>query len=100
MSQLDLSTVAHLKKLARISCTPEEEANLLESLSRILKHIEKLEEVDTENVKPCSYVLSSMLKTKTRRDEVGDLLPRDLFLKNAPDQIGGMIRVPPVLKNH
>jgi Asp-tRNA(Asn)/Glu-tRNA(Gln) amidotransferase C subunit len=39
-----------------------------------------------------------MLKSVVRDDEPKDLLPREQFLSNAPDQVGGMIRVPPVLK--
>jgi Asp-tRNA(Asn)/Glu-tRNA(Gln) amidotransferase C subunit len=39
-----------------------------------------------------------MLKDQMREDEIKDLLPRDQFLAGAPDQIGGMVRVPPVMK--
>ena len=95
MTQLDLS---HLKKLCRIDCTPQEEAELLSRLTRVLDYMGQLNEVDTEGVKPCRFVLRSMLKNRMREDEVKDLLPRDQFLSNAPDQIGGMVRVPQVLK--
>lgn len=98
MSQFDSHTLAHLKKLCRIDCTPEEEADIIHSVNRVLGYIEQLKEVDTEGVKPCSFVLRSMLKNQLREDEVKDILSRDQFLANAPDQIGGMIRVPPVLK--
>src|SRR3989338_2731267 len=98
MYEFTPKTLDHLKKLCRIDCPPEEGQNILSSLSRILDHMAKLNEIDTENVKPCSYVLSSMLKNQMRKDEVKDLLPREKFLANAPDQIGGMVRVPPVLK--
>jgi aspartyl-tRNA(Asn)/glutamyl-tRNA(Gln) amidotransferase subunit C len=98
MTEFDSHTLAHLKKLCKISCTPEEEEDILNSLPRILEYAATLNEVNTDDVKPCSYVLSSMLKNQMREDEVNHLLPREQFLANAPDQIGGMIRVPPVLK--
>lgn len=91
-------TLAHLKKLCKIECSPEEDKSILENLSRVLQYMEQLEEIDTENVMPCRHVLRSMLKNRMREDEVKDLLSRDLFLANASDQIGGMVRVPPVMK--
>ena len=76
----------------------EEEADILHSLGRILEHVAKLGEIDTKGVPPCSYVLSEMLKNQVREDIAQDPMSRDVFLANAPDQIGGMIRIPPVLK--
>lgn len=98
MSKFDQETLKHLKKLCRIECSPEEEADLLQSLKRALDHIEQLNEIDTSNVTPCRFVLRGMLKNRTREDAVKDVLPREQFLANAPDQIGGMIRVPPIMK--
>ena len=39
-----------------------------------------------------------MLKNRMREDEVKEVLSREEFLANAPDQIGGMIRIPPLMK--
>ncbi len=33
-----------------------------------------------------------------REDKTGDLLDRELFLANAPSHIGGMVRVPLIIK--
>lgn len=96
--KFDHQTLEHLKKLCRLECTPEEDEDLLKSLTRVLNYVEQLNEIDTERVKPCRYVLRGMLKNQMREDAVKDLLPRDQFLSNASDQIGGMVRVPPVLK--
>jgi aspartyl-tRNA(Asn)/glutamyl-tRNA(Gln) amidotransferase subunit C len=98
MSHFNNQTLEHLKKLCRIECTPEEDADILDSLNKVLGYVAQLNEVNTEGVKTCRYVLRSMLKNLMREDEVKDLLPREQFLANAPDQIGGMIRVPPVMK--
>jgi len=98
MANFDSQTLEHLKKLCRIDCTEEENREILNSLGRILEYVVQLNEVPTEDTASCRYVLRGMLKNQMREDEVKDLLPRDQFLSNAPDQIGGMIRVPPVLK--
>lgn len=98
MSKFSKQELSHLKRLCRIDCGPEEEAKILESLNRVLSYVAQLDEVDVEGVKPCRFVLRSMLKNQMREDEVKDLISRDQFLANAPDQIGGMIRVPPILK--
>ena len=99
MQHFDTDALSHLKKLARIDCTPEEEKILLERLKKVLGYISKLDEVNTEGVKPCSFVLSSLSKRLLRKDVVEASMPRDEFLAQAPDKIAGMIRVPPVLKS-
>lgn len=58
----------------------------------------QLNEIDTEGVAPCRFVSKEMLKNEMREDVLGEVLTREQFLSNAPDQIGGMIRIPPVLK--
>ncbi len=97
MAKLDRESLQKLTKLCRIDVTEEESEALLSDLQSILNYVEKLQEVDTENVKPLNHVLSDMSNV-FREDEIGESLSREDFLSNAPDQIGGMIRVPPVIK--
>jgi len=97
VSDIDKKTVENLTKLSRIECTEEEQEAILRDLKRILNYIELLNEVDTEHVPPCNHVLDDIANV-LREDEVGAILPREEFLANAPSQIGGMIRVPPVIK--
>lgn len=94
----DTQTLEHLKKLCRIECTPEEETDILGSLTRILDYMAELKEVKTDGIRSCRYVLRSMLKTKLREDVLADPLAPEVFLANAPEQIGGMVRIPPVMK--
>lgn len=95
---LDARAFQNLKRLCRIECTPEEEQAFHGSLQRVLSYIEQLSEVPTEGVPSCSSVLKELASNPLRDDVVADPFSRELFLANAPDQIGGMIRVPPVLK--
>lgn len=99
MAELDKNTIKYLADLSRIEVTPEEEDSLLKDLKKILVYVEQLNEVDTSQVAPCTYVTKSLTQTPLREDAVQAHLARDVFLKGAPSQISGMVRVPPVLKN-
>ncbi|MBI5345528.1 MAG: Asp-tRNA(Asn)/Glu-tRNA(Gln) amidotransferase subunit GatC [Chlamydiae bacterium] len=96
---MDQNSFDNLQKLCRIKCTKDEEKELLHALQSILKYIEQLNELDTENVEPCRHVLMNMQKNIFRQDIVKETLLRETFLENAPEQIGGMIKVPPILKS-
>lgn len=97
MADLDKETIKKLTQLCRIDCTEEEQEALLKDLKQILGYIEQLQQIDTDNVPPCNHVLEGMANVM-REDEVGEVLDRETFLANAPSHIGGMIRVPPVIK--
>lgn len=99
MAQLDKETIKYLTQLSRIDCTEEEQDALLQDLQSILKYIELLQEIDTENVPACNHVLEGIANVM-REDIAKETLPRELFLENAPSQIGGMIRVPTVIKQN
>lgn len=97
MAELDKKTIKSLIQLSRIECTEEEQEQLLENLKKILNYVEQLKEVDTTHVPPCNHVLDDIANVM-RDDKVGETMPREIFLANAPSQTGGMIRIPPVLK--
>lgn len=99
MTHLDKNTIRSLSKLSRIRCTEEEEEAILKDLKKILSYIDQLNEIDTENVAPCNHVIPEMVNV-FRPDEVGEIMPRSTFLDNAPSQIGGLIRTPPVIKSN
>jgi aspartyl-tRNA(Asn)/glutamyl-tRNA(Gln) amidotransferase subunit C len=94
---LDEPSIKKLIKLCRIHCTEEEEKELLESFEKIVTYFEQLNELDTSDVPPCFQVIASQ-KNVLREDRIGACLPREEFLKNAPAHVGGMIKVPPVLR--
>ncbi len=99
MAKLDKETIKKLTQLCRIDCTEEEQEAILADLERILGYIEQLNEINTDNVRPCNQILENMANVM-REDVVGETLDRDAFLANAPAHIGGMIRVPPVIKQN
>ena len=98
MANFDKQALEHLKKLCRIECEEHEEADILKSLKRVIEYVEQLDEVPTGEAKACNHVLNGMTRNRWREDVPEAMLTREQFLANAPDQIAGMIRVPPVLK--
>lgn len=60
--------VKRVSKLARIELTGEEIKQFQKQLSDVLGYIEKLNEVNTDNVKPTCHVAG--LENKTREDEL------------------------------
>ncbi len=97
MTELNRQLLKNLTQLSRIAVTEEEEESLLRDLQKILIYADQLQSLDTQDVPPCYSVLDDLCNV-LREDIVNDQLPRALFLANAPDHVGGLVRVPPVLK--
>jgi aspartyl-tRNA(Asn)/glutamyl-tRNA(Gln) amidotransferase subunit C len=97
MVELNEKELDKLTELSRIDCNEEEKKRLLSDLKRILVYMEQLGEVSTDNIAPCTQILEGVANV-LREDAIGEILPRDLFLANAPAHVGGMVRVPPVIK--
>jgi aspartyl-tRNA(Asn)/glutamyl-tRNA(Gln) amidotransferase subunit C len=97
MSHFDEKEFSKLTKLCRIECSQEEKEKLFANVSRILSYVAQLDELDTQNVMPCNHVIETMSNVM-REDEIGETLSREEFLANAPSHVGGMIKVPSVIK--
>jgi aspartyl-tRNA(Asn)/glutamyl-tRNA(Gln) amidotransferase subunit C len=83
MPKLTLEQVDHVALLARLQLTPEEKQKLTEDLNVILEHFERLQELDTAEVEPTSHAIP--MQNVFRPDEVRPSLPREQFLREAPD---------------
>lgn len=82
--------------LARLSLTEEEKELFGVQLSSILDYMEKLNELDTENIEPTSHVIS--LSNVMREDVPRDSIPRKDALSNAPDRTDIFYRVPKIIE--
>lgn len=86
--------VSRIAKLARIEISPEEEDKFGQELSSILDFVEKLNEIETADVKPLAG--GTMLETVTREDRQ---ISKDLegraaeILGVAPEKKDGWIKV-------
>ncbi|MCB1107097.1 MAG: Asp-tRNA(Asn)/Glu-tRNA(Gln) amidotransferase subunit GatC [Chlamydiia bacterium] len=97
MADIDEETLTNLTKLCRINCKDEERAKLLKNLRSVLKYFDQMKEVDTTDVPPCNHV-SGEIRSNLREDIADQNLDRKTFLDNSPSHVGGMIRVPTVIK--
>ncbi len=88
--------VLHIAVLARLELDEEEIERYTWELNRILEHVERLKELDTEGVEPTSHVVP--LINVWREDEPGQPHSRDELLANAPDAVNGYFRVPRVVE--
>lgn len=93
---IDEEGVAKIARLARLKLNPEEQKTLTSDLERILSYVEKLDELDTDRVEPTAHPVP--LPTKYRRDEVGEELPVDKALANAPERLGDGFGVPKIIE--
>ena len=96
VKDIDEKTLDMVCTLSKIDLETSEHAAMLKSLEGILAYTHELDKINTENVEPCYHVLEGM-EHPLRKDQVDAALERDTFLKNAPDQTGGMVRIPPVI---
>ena len=93
---LDKSTVKRVAYLARIKIDNSEIDKMTEELNNIMKWVEKLNEVDIEDVQPMTGVSSMTLRE--REDKVTDGGLEDKILSNAPEKIDGSFTVPKVIE--
>ena len=93
---INLKTIKHISKLSRISVDDAKADKLAGDLNSIFDFIEKLNELNTDNVEPLTSVAETTLKL--RADEVKSKNIRDKILKNSPDENEDFFVVPRVVE--
>jgi aspartyl-tRNA(Asn)/glutamyl-tRNA(Gln) amidotransferase subunit C len=93
---LDTKAVAKIAKLARIEVTDAEKEHFAREISGILKWVEQLEEVNTDNVPQMTSVAA--VKLPWREDKVTDGNQQEAVVKNAPKSDYGCFVVPKVME--
>ena len=90
---IEREQVLHVARLARLRLTEEEVERMSGELSSILDHIEKINELDLEDVAPTAHVID--VENVLRPDEPRPSIPRERALEPAPDAADDGFRVPP-----
>ncbi len=88
-----VNKVAHL---ARLEFTQEEKIEVIDDMNKILTFMEKLNEIDTSNVKPLIYMTDSV--NVFRPDVVKTEITKDEALLNAPKKNSDYFRVAKVIE--
>lgn len=87
--------VKKIAKLARLQISADEERLYAEQLMSVVEHFNDLKEVDTDGIEP---FISPVENTRSwRKDEVISELDQDAALSAAPELMGKLFRVPPVV---
>lgn len=91
-----IKDVEYVAKLARLEFDESEKEKFTHELNDILKYVEKLSEVNTDDVdiSISSYPMYNAL----REDEEKPSLDREVVLKNAPQREAGYFKVPKVIE--
>lgn len=89
---IEREQVLHVAKLARLRLSDAEVERMAGELSGILEHVDRIGELDLDNVPPTSHVVD--LENVLRPDEPRPSWPREDVLAQAPDSADGAFRVP------
>ena len=93
--KIDEAQVRKVAKLSRLELTEAEVGEFTSQLSAILDYVEKMNELDTENVEPLAHCLpvSNVLREDCAKESLGT----EKTLANAPQWDGNFFKVPKIL---
>lgn len=93
---LDKDQVQQIAQLARLELKPEEHAELVDKLSKIVDFVDQLSAADTEGVMPMAHPLD--VAQRLRPDVVTEVNERDRYQQNASSVTDGLYLVPKVIE--
>jgi len=93
---LDKSDIDKIAWLARISISEEDIPNYIHDVSNILNLVEKMNNVDTDNIEPLAHPLE--ITARLRDDKVTESDQRTHFQEFAPAVDNGHYLVPKVIE--
>ncbi len=87
--------VDHIAHLARLEFEGDAKQAISQDLTNIISFMEKLQEVETENVEPLVFMSPEI--NRLREDIAIETLTHEEILKNAPKKDSDYFRIPKVL---
>ena len=82
--------------LARLRLSREEESPLTMELDAILRYMDKLNQLNTDDVKPFKHAITAL--NPLREDRVTNRPDTESLLANAPDRDGTFFKVPKIIE--
>lgn len=92
---ITIEEVERIARLAKLSFTHEEKRRIARDLARIVEYVEKISELNLEDVPATSHVIE--LTNVMRDDRVEPGLTQEEALMNAPAKKLGFFSVPKVI---
>lgn len=83
-------------KLARLELSESEREEFSKQLNDIIEYVEKINELDTSNVKPADHIME--VSNVFRDDAVKKSIDRKGIEKNAPEFTNGFFVVPRIIE--
>lgn len=96
LTNISEDTVLKVANLAKLEVSNEEAGTFATQLDKIIEMVEKLNELDTQNVEPTSHAID--VSNVLREDVAKPGLKREKVLRNAPDTQDGMFKVPTIIE--
>ena len=94
--KITLDQVRHVARLARLELSEAEEKSLQSDLSAILAYVDKLNQLNTDEVEPTTQVGES--GTPLRDDQVTNQPAPEEMLANAPARSRNFFKVPKIIE--
>jgi len=95
---IDEQLVRKVAKLSRLELTDQEVHQFTGQLADILGYVDKMSELNTDDVKPLAHCLP--ISNCFRDDAVRPSLGADAVLANAPQRDGDFFKVPKILDDN
>lgn len=87
--------VEKIAKLARLQLSDAEKQAFAQQLSSVLNHFQQLASVSTDGVEP--LVTPTDIVERWRADEVKTWKGAEAAVREAPEKVGNLFKVPPVV---
>ncbi len=87
--------IDHIAHLARLEFKGEDKVSIQKDMERMIEFVDKLSEIDTENVEPLIFMSEEI--NILREDEPKITVTHEEALKNAPKKDSDYFRIPKVL---
>ncbi|MEI8116751.1 MAG: Asp-tRNA(Asn)/Glu-tRNA(Gln) amidotransferase subunit GatC [Flavobacteriia bacterium] len=87
--------IDHIAHLARLEFQGEDKVSIQKDMERMIEFVDKLSEIDTENVEPLIFMSEEI--NRLREDEPKVTVSHEEALKNAPKKDSDYFRIPKVL---
>ncbi|MEK7749972.1 MAG: Asp-tRNA(Asn)/Glu-tRNA(Gln) amidotransferase subunit GatC [Planctomycetota bacterium] len=94
--KIDKKTIEYIANLSRIELSDQEKEVFIHQLSDILSYIEKLNKLNTEDIKPMAYSINTT--NVFREDKLEPPISIEDALINAPSTMGVFFKVPKVIE--
>ncbi len=88
--------VQRVALLARLALSVEEETGLVDHFDKVLSYMEKLNELNTDDVQPLAHAVE--VPAPLREDQVTNQANTEALLQNAPECQTDFFKVPKIIE--